>query len=244
METFLILKEAVKKVPFLKYALGLVGIAAGIAIIKSFGIENFKIPITSIWVFLVLMLLLFIFSKIASSKDKASKYAGYILIYLTVTIICVVAILFTTSVFFDYPKSIDDYYFLKQENLAEKKVDSNIKQREVDSSKKLETKPPNLHQATRSKEVKPTFDQFEISIQLASSSGGYNLIKLNGNLAKVLASSTPFNPRIFVESKANVIQLVEVITTKGDTCILNQIFDEAEKKNFPIRFVPFCKSHL
>lgn len=125
-----ILRNAIGKVPFVKYALGVAGIAAAIAIIKSFGIENYStIPIISILVMLGFMVLLFLFSTLTRSKEKPLKLAGYILVYTTVLITCVSSTLLTTSVFFDKPKPITDYSIFPKD-----KTDSSVSKKEVDKA--------------------------------------------------------------------------------------------------------------
>ena len=99
MQELVLLKKAIEKVPFLKYALGIVGVAATIAIIKSLGIDNYKVPVASISILLGLMLLLVLIAKIANSKSKTERIAGYILIYLIVLLIAAFSVLFTTSIF-------------------------------------------------------------------------------------------------------------------------------------------------
>jgi hypothetical protein len=104
-----LLKEAVEKVPFVKYALGIAGVAAAIAIIKSFGIQSNHIPIIGILIMLGLMVLLFIFSSFTSSVDQNLKRGAYILVYTTIFITAVSCFLLASSVFFDFPKPIARY---------------------------------------------------------------------------------------------------------------------------------------
>jgi len=111
-----VLKEAINKVPFVKYALGIAGVAAAVAIIRSFGIDNTSVPIISILVMLGFMVLLFIFSTLTKSKERPLKIAGYVLVYTTVLITCISSVLLATSVFFDTPKPIDQYGIFKGES--------------------------------------------------------------------------------------------------------------------------------
>ena len=113
---FNILTEAISKVPFVKYALGIAGIAAAISIIRSFGIDNSSVPIISILVMLGFMVLLFLFSTLTKSKERPLKIAGYVLVYTTVLITCVSSVLLATSVFFDTPKPIEQYGIFKGES--------------------------------------------------------------------------------------------------------------------------------
>jgi hypothetical protein len=245
MQPILILREAAKKVPFLNYAIGIVGICAAITIIGSFNIGNYKIPIITICFFILLMLLLSIVSQLATSKDKEIKRAKYILIYSLVVIICVVSILFTTSLFFDFPKPISNYPFFKQVIVAEKKVEQPSRdtgKSEPDTFRVAKVRRPKLHKIASRKPAESSTPLLEVSIQLESSSEGYDIIKVNGKRTAASATSTPFNPRIWVESDPVNPQLIEIITKKGDTCVIEKVFNEREKENFPFRFVPDCKT--
>ncbi len=112
---FKILNEAIKKVPFVKYALGVAGMAATVSIIKLLSIEDYNIPIISILVVLGLMVLLYIFSNLSKGKDRHISTSGYILVYTIVIITCSSAFLLFTSVFFDFPKPIGKYYVSNKE---------------------------------------------------------------------------------------------------------------------------------
>jgi hypothetical protein len=110
---FSVLREAIEKTPFVKYALGITGIAAAVAIIGSFGVENYrKVPVITIVIMFALMVLLFLFSRLMRSNSKPIEVAGYVLVYTVVVIMCGGSLLMLTSVFFDYPKPIDKYGFL------------------------------------------------------------------------------------------------------------------------------------
>ncbi|KRB55499.1 hypothetical protein [Flavobacterium sp. Root186] len=79
MNPISVIKEAIKEVPIVKYALGIAGVVAGIAIIKSFNLSNKDIPLISILIMLGLMILLFVFASLTKSQDKILKFAGYLL---------------------------------------------------------------------------------------------------------------------------------------------------------------------
>jgi hypothetical protein len=83
-------------------------------------------------------------------------------------------------------------------------------------------------------------DNIEISIQLSKS---YKNVLLNEKDAQILASSTPLNPRILVKSNPTQMQIIKIINSEGDTCILQRIFYNKSSKNFPIRFIPECNIH-
>jgi hypothetical protein len=67
-----ILKQAIEKVPPLKYALGVVGLAAGVALIKIL-ITDLRLALFGIIVLLVLMIVLFVFAKLTSVASKELK---------------------------------------------------------------------------------------------------------------------------------------------------------------------------
>lgn len=84
-------------------------------------------------------------------------------------------------------------------------------------------------------------EKIEISIQLSNESKGFSEVYLNENKANLLPNSTPNNPRIFVTSDPQKVQIVKIVTNAGDTCILERIFDVSNIKNFPLRFTPDCQ---
>ena len=103
----LIIKEAISKVPIVKYALAVAGIAAAAAIVKSFQLEGAqKFPIITIMVMLACMILLFLFSTLTRAKDPVLKGCGYVLVVSTVLITCTAAFFLMTSVFFKWPTAI------------------------------------------------------------------------------------------------------------------------------------------
>lgn len=101
-----LLQEATKKVPALKYAFGIVGIAAVIAIIKGLGIKNASIPIGTILLVFALLILFFVFSVLVRSKNRSVQSAGVILLYAVVLLSVLSGGLLISSIFFDFPKPI------------------------------------------------------------------------------------------------------------------------------------------
>lgn len=106
MKALNILKESIERIPIIKYAFGIIGIAAAVTAIKGFGIENYNLPVVSILIIFGFMVLLLIFSSVLKSKDSKLKFAGYILTYTTLTITCVSSVLLFTSAFFEVPKEL------------------------------------------------------------------------------------------------------------------------------------------
>ncbi|MFH6994561.1 hypothetical protein [Flavobacterium sp. FlaQc-48] len=117
MNPLVVIKVAIEKVPVTKYALSVAGIVAVIAIIKSFGINNFQIPLISILIMIGLMVLLFVFSSLTKSSDKTLQFAGYILVYTVVFISCFSSLLLASCIFFGKPKPLDEIVYLKKNDL-------------------------------------------------------------------------------------------------------------------------------
>jgi hypothetical protein len=244
MTEFQILKAAINKVRVLKYALGILGIGSALAILKTFEIENYKIPVFSIVIFLILMLFLYLISKIASSKEKHSRNASNFLIYFVTILICVWAAFFTSSVFFDFPKPISNYSIFKQDTIVisdNSNKDSNVVHQEKKDLPPLVT--PSFKKSNKANDLEKeeiAEDQLEISIQLSNSTEGVSKIMIGDKTVTLLNSSTPTNPRIHVSSDPNKTQVITIVTREGDTCFLSRIFDKKNKGEFPIRFIPEC----
>lgn len=156
-----LLKEAIKKVPSLKYALGVVGMAAAVTLIGTLRDNNYKIPVFSLLILLGFMILLFLFSALmVEAKAAALRLAAYILVYTTVIITCVASVLLMTSIFFDFPKPIGDY---KLFGASTKKSEEVTK---TDSLPSLPLKPRTI--ASLNLANKKSIDVFEIERYLTN----------------------------------------------------------------------------
>ena len=82
----------------------------------------------------------------------------------------------------------------------------------------------------------------EIPIRLDSKSKGYFSIYVDGENAVILPNSTEFNPWISIKSIPNKNQKIIIITNSGDTCFVNNVFDEKYKNDFPPNFNAKCKN--
>ena len=97
-----ILKQAMSKVPVLKYALGIAGIAAALAIIKTL-ITDLRLALFGIILMLVLMTVLFVFAKLTSIASKEIKLPAIALLWFSLLLTITSSSLLFTSVFFDWP---------------------------------------------------------------------------------------------------------------------------------------------
>lgn len=106
---YTILKDAIKAVSVVKYALGVAGIAGTVAIVAGFQI-NYQVAVFGTLIMLGFMFVLLVFS--AATKYVTGKPFYYLVLTLTwcFTIVAMsVAALLLTSYFFMWPRGIDEY---------------------------------------------------------------------------------------------------------------------------------------
>lgn len=104
---FRILKDAIKQVPALKYALGVAGIAAAAALIKSV-LNDFRVAVFGITVMVVLMTVLVIFAKLTAIASKDFKLPALILMWFSLLLVLAVSSFLFTSTFFNWPIKLKD----------------------------------------------------------------------------------------------------------------------------------------
>ncbi len=97
-----ILEKSINAVPALKYALGVAGIVASIAIISSLRLD-LRVAVFGTVVMLVLMVALFVFSKLIKIKNKYVLYPAILMLWSFVGLTIFTAVLLFSSVFFNYP---------------------------------------------------------------------------------------------------------------------------------------------
>ncbi len=97
-----VIKESIKTLPAVKYALGIAGIVAVIAIAKLF-VTDLRIAVVGTLVILVLMVGLLVFAKLSKAKDPLFHYPSVIMLWTFLVLTLASAILLFTSVFFAYP---------------------------------------------------------------------------------------------------------------------------------------------
>lgn len=98
----LFLKQAIKAVPAVKYALGIGGIAATVAIIQSFTVD-LKVAFGGIAVMLVLMGVLVIFARMAALAGPRMLLPALVFTWFTLILFMAASILLFTSIFFKKP---------------------------------------------------------------------------------------------------------------------------------------------
>jgi hypothetical protein len=102
-----VLKEAIKQVPALKFALGVAGIAAAAAIIKSL-VSDPRVAVFGIILMVILMTVLVVFAKLTAIASKDFKLPAMILMWFSLVLVMAVSSLLFTSTFFNWPMKLKD----------------------------------------------------------------------------------------------------------------------------------------
>jgi hypothetical protein len=98
-----LLGQAIEAVPSVKYALGITGIAAAVALVVGLNIDP-RIAIAGVLVMLVLMVALVTFARVTQLKAKFLTAPAIFFLWAFVLLTVLWACLLTSSVFFNYPK--------------------------------------------------------------------------------------------------------------------------------------------
>ena len=114
-----IINEATRKVPSLKYAVGVLALAALVSIIYSFTNNPTLIWVGSTIVF-GFMVLILVFAKLATSEKKTFHWAGMVLMWFIIMTFIFSAILFLSSLFFNVPVKLQ--YLLTGRNSNNKVI--------------------------------------------------------------------------------------------------------------------------
>lgn len=97
-----VLKRALAHVPAVKYALGVAGIAAAVAIVKIF-LTDWLIAVFGIIVMMILMAVLYVFAKLTTVGSKDLRLAMLTLMWSSLILTISTGSLLFTSVFFGWP---------------------------------------------------------------------------------------------------------------------------------------------
>jgi hypothetical protein len=100
-----VLQVAVKAVPALRYALGVLGIVSVLAIIKSFEID-YRVATFGALIMLVLMVALVVFAALTKVKSAQIRIAALVMMWCFLIITILSAMLLCTSAFFNYPRPL------------------------------------------------------------------------------------------------------------------------------------------
>jgi hypothetical protein len=114
-----ILREGIKAVPAVKYALGIAGIVAAIAIIKGFNLD-FRIAVFGIVIMFALMTVLVIFAKLTTTAGSLFRVPVLIFMWFSLLMTIATATFLVTSVFLRWPVNLQ--YWLVNENNTDEHV--------------------------------------------------------------------------------------------------------------------------
>lgn len=112
-----LLNAAIKAVPSLKYALGVLGIVSAIAIIKTLGID-FRAAAFGTVVMLVLMVAIVVFAALTGTKSPHMRLAALVMLWSFLILTISSAALLFTSVFFDFPRPITSILGVVERSMA------------------------------------------------------------------------------------------------------------------------------
>lgn len=126
-----ILQSAIKAVPAVKYALGIAGIIAAVAIVAGFNID-FRIAVFGTVIMFVLMTALVIFARVAGTATVGLAGPATVLTWFSLLLMMATATALFTSVFFSWP--VDLQWVLQRHDTGDdnKSGKADVKQ---DSSK-------------------------------------------------------------------------------------------------------------
>ena len=96
------LREAIKAVPAVKWALGVGGIASVVAIVAAFGIDV-RVAGIGVVIMIPLMMLLVVFARAATLTGQAMRTPALVLAWFVLIVFMAVSAALVTSVFFDRP---------------------------------------------------------------------------------------------------------------------------------------------
>jgi hypothetical protein len=103
-----ILREAIKAVPAVKWALGVAGIASAVALVYSLRISP-RVAVLGTVVTLLLMTVLVVFARLASLSKGALRSPAIVLTWFSLLLLMVVSALLVTCVFFRQPLDLSHW---------------------------------------------------------------------------------------------------------------------------------------
>ena len=117
MQPIEILKEAIKKVPAMRYALAVAGIVAVVAIVASFQLEP-KIAVIGGVLVLGAMVVMVIFAKLTTTAKKHFLRPVLVMMWAFLVLVIVLATLLLTAVAFRWPPGLADWLFPRETTAA------------------------------------------------------------------------------------------------------------------------------
>jgi membrane protein implicated in regulation of membrane protease activity len=112
-----LLLDAIKEVPAVKYALGVAGVAAAVAIVAGFQ-KNYKIAVFGTILMLGLMFVLVIFSKFVAAAGPEVRPLFLTLAWAFTVLTVITSALLLTSFFWTWPRPLTDYVPVTRDSSA------------------------------------------------------------------------------------------------------------------------------
>jgi hypothetical protein len=100
-----VLREATKAVPAVKYALGVAGVVATVAIVRAFGID-YRVAVIGCIITFVMMVLLVVFAKLSTMARREFEWPVLVLMWSSLVLTVLGAFLLLCSVFFSWPADL------------------------------------------------------------------------------------------------------------------------------------------
>src|SRR5437588_2439543 len=119
-----ILREAIKAVPAVKFALGIAGILAAVSIVTAVFRLGLAVAAFSAAVMFVLMTGLVIFARVASASSKTFVAHVAVFSWFSLLLIMATATLLFTSVFWAYPVDLKQFINPKPEGIKQQQIQS------------------------------------------------------------------------------------------------------------------------
>jgi len=108
LQPYRILQDAIQAVPAVKYALGVAGIVAAVAIVTSFGID-LRIAGFGAVITFVLMVALVVFAKISKTPSGDLVVPARVMMWSFLVLLIATAVLLFSSVFFRWPIDLQEW---------------------------------------------------------------------------------------------------------------------------------------
>jgi len=118
MEPLEILKEAIKKVPAMRYALAVAGLLAVVAIVASFQLEP-KVAIIGGVLVLGAMVAMVVFAKLTTTAKKHFLKPVLVMMWAFLVLVIAMATLLLTAVSFRWPPGLADWLFPREPGPAQ-----------------------------------------------------------------------------------------------------------------------------
>jgi hypothetical protein len=102
-----ILREAIKAVPAVRYALGVAGISAAAAIAYAIFQQKAEAAIIGTAIMMAFMIVLLVFAALSRIRISIIQYPAILLLWITIICFCATIVLLTSSFFFQWPINFD-----------------------------------------------------------------------------------------------------------------------------------------